>query len=300
MKSKQLFWGILFLVFGGLLLLNNFNLINVSFYNLWKFWPAILILFGISLFMKDPKLKNVFSSLAAVFLAVVIFAWFLRFSGCHHFNYDDSEIATKEIAEPYSPTILKANLNLDIGAGKFTIEDTTDQLLEGKVKSGWGDYSIERWHDESTENLKLRLKDGHKISLGKVFKGNKLNLKLNPNPEWNFDFDMGAADIDFNFEKYKVKNLKVDMGAASLKLKISELQDTSNITIDGGASSIRIYIPKNSGCEINSDMGLSSKEYEEFVNVGEDTYRTVNYETAEKKIFISLDGGVSSVKVKRY
>jgi hypothetical protein len=90
------------------------------------------------------------------------------------------------------------------------------------------------------------------------------------------------------------------MGAASLKLKLGEMHDTVNVRIEGGASSIRIYIPKNSGCEIKSDMGLSSKDFEEFINIGDDTYRTPNYDSAVKKIFIVLDGGVSSVKVKRY
>lgn len=299
MKSKQLFWGILFLVFGALLLLNNFDLINVSFYSLWRFWPAILILFGISLFVKDPIIKNVFSSLAAVILAIVIFAWFLRFSGCHHFDYNDVDIVEKEIVEPYSPTILKANLDLDIGAGKFTIDDTTSNLLFGKVKSGWADYTIERWNDDDTENLKLRLGEKH-ISLGKVFKGNKLHLKLNPNPVWSFKFDMGAADIDFNFEKYKVENLHIEMGAASLKLKLGELYDSVNVKVEGGASSMRIFVPKNSGCEIKSDMGLSSRDFEDFMKIDDDIYRTTNFDSAEKKIFIVLDGGVSSVKVKRF
>jgi len=188
---------------------------------------------------------------------------------------------------------------LDIGAGKFTIDDTTSNLLFGKVKSGWADYTIERWNDDDTENLKLRLGEKH-ISLGKVFKGNKLHLKLNPNPVWSFKFDMGAADIDFNFEKYKVENLHIEMGAASLKLKLGELYDSVNVKVEGGASSMRIFVPKNSGCEIKSDMGLSSRDFEDFMKIDDDIYRTTNFDSAEKKIFIVLDGGVSSVKVKRF
>ncbi|MEA3349908.1 MAG: DUF5668 domain-containing protein, partial [Chloroflexota bacterium] len=44
MRNRSLFWGIVFIVVGGLFLLNNFAIISI---NIWKvIWPILLILLG--------------------------------------------------------------------------------------------------------------------------------------------------------------------------------------------------------------------------------------------------------------
>ncbi len=46
--------------------------------------------------------------------------------------------------------------------------------------------------------------------------------------------------------------MKLDMGAASLDLKLGDKYPKTIVDIDAGASSIEIMIPDSSGCEINA------------------------------------------------
>jgi len=94
--------------------------------------------------------------------------------------------------------------------------------------------------------------------------------------------------------------LKLDIGAASLGLRLGNKYPETMVGIDAGASSIKILVPDSSGCEIRSDASLSSKHFERFKRIHSDLYRTENFETAKNKIFIRLDADVSSINVERY
>lgn len=90
------------------------------------------------------------------------------------------------------------------------------------------------------------------------------------------------------------------MGAASLKLKLGDRAEETRLTLDAGASSIDINVPEDAGCEIKTDVSLSSKHFDGFKTIDSDLFRTDNFENAKKKIYISIESGVSSIKVNRY
>jgi hypothetical protein len=54
MKNKNVFWGLLLIAIGVLLILKTSHVIFFSYYDLIKLWPVILIWIGIALIpMKD-------------------------------------------------------------------------------------------------------------------------------------------------------------------------------------------------------------------------------------------------------
>ncbi|HEX9253534.1 MAG TPA: hypothetical protein VF870_14915, partial [Ignavibacteriaceae bacterium] len=63
---------------------------------------------------------------------------------------------------------------------------------------------------------------------------------------------------------------------------------------------IDILIPDSVGCEIKSDAALSSRNYEGFIKINNDLYRSENFDKFTKKIYIDIDCGVSSIDVKIY
>lgn len=46
---NRIFWGLLLVVIGGLMLVDNFNIVQVDWSNLWKLWPLIIISCGLSI-----------------------------------------------------------------------------------------------------------------------------------------------------------------------------------------------------------------------------------------------------------
>jgi hypothetical protein len=129
---------------------------------------------------------------------------------------------------------------------------------------------------------------------------NKVDISLNTNPVWDMNFDVGAASMDFDLTQFRVRNVSVDMGAASITVKINDLYPETEISVDAGASDINIFVPKQSGCKIITDGALSSKHFSEFNKIDSDNYQTENFSEAANKVYINIECGVSSISVERY
>jgi hypothetical protein len=106
--------------------------------------------------------------------------------------------------------------------------------------------------------------------------------------------------MDFDLTQFKTRDITVDMGAASIKMKLGSLNPETNLSVDAGASDINIFVPKESGCKIITDGALSSKHFDEFKKIDSDNYVTENFEEVANKIYIDIECGVSSISVERY
>jgi hypothetical protein len=80
-------------------------------------------------------------------------------------------------------------------------------------------------------------------------------------------------------------------------LALGDIPALTRLTIDGGASSFNISLPEGVGAKITIDAGLSSKNFPNFKKIDENNYETENYSTAQKKIDMDLDVGVSSINL---
>lgn len=305
MKTKHLFWGFLFITLGILILLNNFTDINFYWLGFWKFWPVFLILLGIALLIKQEAVRAILISLAAVAIAVAIFSTF-KF-GFNFFRHDfifdlkndidNDSYETEFFEEDFNQNVNFASVYFEGGAGSFKIKDTTSKLFSAVTTGNNHVYDLITY--EEGENVKINFSQRSE----RVFsfkKKNKVDIKLNTNPTWKLNFALGAAAGEFDLRNYKVEDLDIDIGAASLKIILGSLLDSAKVDIDAGASSIEISIPENAGCEVNATVLLASRKLEGFNKYKDRIYRTDNFETADKKIYMTIDAGVSSVRVKRY
>ncbi|HKI77264.1 MAG TPA: DUF5668 domain-containing protein [Ignavibacteriaceae bacterium] len=308
MKTKHLFWGTLFISIGILVLLNNFNSIDLDWSNLWKFWPVVLVLWGATIIVKDKFFKGMLAGLSGLILALVIFASFKTTVNVisDNFDWNDSDFnvsidgsdVVKNYNEPFNPMIKKASLDFDAGAGSFLLNSTTDDLFSATTNDVNYNYNIVKNENDSTVSLIMDMEEHHfRFSHGKL--KNKVKMELNVNPVWDLEFNIGAASAEFDLSKFKTKNVDIEMGAASLKLKLSDLLEESKVKISGGASAIHIYIPDDAGCDIKTDISLSSKNFKGFNKISSDHYRTDNFNSAKSKIYLNLEAGVSSITVKR-
>ena len=310
MKTKHLFWGFLFITIGVLILLNNVASFTLYWIDIGKYWPLLLILIGISLLIKSKFIRGTIAVVIAIVIGISVFAvlkgtWGIFendiFSGFRHGiiikGWDSNNYEERNFTEDYNSNIKTASLNLKASVGSFKINDTTYSLFAATTK-GYGD----RYHLSSEingDNARLFFRGDKKFILFGKSK-NKVDISLNRNPLWKLNFDIGAASTEFDLRPFKVRDVDVNMGAASLKIYLGDLSDTTDVEIEAGASSIEISVPENSGCEVNADVTLSSKHFDNFNKIGNELYRTDNFYSSSKKIFIKIDSGVSSVKIRRY
>lgn len=306
MKPSHIFWGLLFVGLGALALINNFTNISMDWSTIWKLWPLTIVLIGLSILVKHQYGKSVIAGLAAIILALAIFASFK--TATNFFNHDfnivfgddaNADYTTTEFTEQFDPKLQFATLNFDAGAGSFNILKTTENLIDAKAEGVKHNFNLTRFDTDSSTNIDLTMRQKSVFRFGKNYKNN-IEVALNPNPVWDLNFDVGAASMDFDLSEIKAKQIDVDMGAASIRLKIGSLYPETKINIDAGASSINIFVPKESGCKIITDGALSSKHFSDFEKIDSDNYVTANFDQAANKIYIEIDCGVSSISVERY
>jgi uncharacterized integral membrane protein len=303
MKSGNIFWGILFIILGLLYLLVNVFNVQIELSTLYNYWPIILILFGLSFLTANKIAKTVSVAGASVFLSLVIFSFF---SGNNfHCNSDDDDwIEDKNLIETVTRDYEDRFKNMDVhiygGAGTFSIGSSDEYLYDINSKAASTFFSIDTMSADDFYKLEIKM-DDNVINLDDGKPGNrKLALALNKNPAYNIECKLGAAAADLDLRKLKVGKVNIEMGAASLNLELSEPpQDSSYVDIEAGASSIEISVPKDLAVEVTNEMKISKNSFPGFTEVNESTFRSENFSSSIKKIFIKLNGAVSKVKIRR-
>lgn len=313
MKADRIMWGIVLLFIGGVLLLENFGMIDFYWSSVWRFWPIFLIIAGINILFSKSK-----SQLAGIvsIAILVITLLFLFFKGqrepgrrqvlsdqsgeSHKRNMPEGKVMGEQrLSIPYHADSVAKKTVLNIsGAGtSFDLKGVTDSLIT--VVSNQNDEPfllINNLSTDSITTLNLKPKGKGEWNPG----GGDVEVSLNTKPNWEIYVKIGAGTFDFDLKDYKVRTFNFDGGAAALELKVGNLLPITDVNVKTGMADVKINIPLGSGCQIRAKTGLSSKEFTGFTKLSDHIYETPNYKDAKNKIFINFDGGLSSFEVDRY
>ncbi|MDP3147503.1 MAG: hypothetical protein Q8N83_00100 [Ignavibacteria bacterium] len=302
MKSKQLFWGILFVTLGVLYLLVEVMHVRVAIGGFYHYWPLSLILIGLAVLSKNNYAKLTFSGLSGLVFAFVIFSFFARSWFPWEWDECDTNIhkiaTTEQFSEPFDGKIKTVNASFKMGAGRIVLHGDDSNLVT--LKSGGmrdlfsvdADRQDDNYNfDVSMEHVKIHVDDKS---------DRKLDIGFNNKPNYNFDFELGAADVDLDLTSLKVERVNLSTGAASCNLKVKEFAtDTMDIKVEAGAASVRIILPREVGVQIKRETALASTHFDDFNEISDDLFQTDNFSSAKKKIFIEIEGGVASFYVTR-
>lgn len=317
MKLDRLIWGILLLFIGGVLLLENFGVIDFYWRSVWHFWPVFLIIAGVNiLFNKNNSQTGHIISLAVLVVSLT----FLFFKGQekpanswwgrHHKDVDihidddddkDTAFNRLNLVEPFvaADSAKKTVLNISGGGISFKLDGETSELINADITKRHGNFSLKKLVTDSATILTLSM-DDRKGKWKFNDNGNDVDFKLNKAANWDIIMKLGAGEADLDFSGYKVRTFRFDGGAAALDIKMGDLLPISDVIVKSGVADVKIKVPANSGCRINTKTGLSAKDFEGFEKLSDGVYQTSNYKTSTKKIFINLDGGLSNFEVERY
>ncbi|WP_316805170.1 LiaF transmembrane domain-containing protein [Pedobacter nototheniae] len=322
MKLDRLIWGILLLFIGGVLLLENFGVIDFYWRNIWHFWPVFLIIAGVNiLFNRNNSQMGHIISLAVL----VVSLSFLFYKGQQpperswwgtknnvDINIDDDDDSDSDNSDTVSSSQLKMSepfvaldsvkktiLNISGGGISFNLNGETPELIHADIKKKHGDFSLIKQVTDTATLLTFKMKDKqNKWNFGDG--GNDVNFKLNKAPTWDIIMKLGAGEADFDFADYKIRTFRFEGGAASMNIKMGALLPITDVIVKSGVADIKIKVPTNSGCRIKTKTGLSAKDFGGFDKISDGVYETSNYNSSSKKIFINLDGGLSNFEVQRY
>ena len=312
MKYRHVFWAFILIAIGILFMLNNFGVLEFGFRTLWNLWPLILILWGISILPIKDGIKII--ALAVVLLlSVILFnrisdrsRWFNfhNFHGFSNKDWEDDEDSTttynyqpQNLSVPPDSLTGKGELKLEAAAGNFDLQGITSDFLSFNKTGDIGNYSLTTTVENGRKMINLSLE---KTGIRHTVSDNKVEIKLSDKPSWNLDFDIGAAEILMDLRDYKIDTTNIDAGASSIDIKIGNKNPLTVMTFNAGASSIKVEIPKESGCQIKSESFMISKEFDGFTKKGDGIYQTDNFATGKNKIFLTIKTAISKIEITRY
>ncbi|MGV3761131.1 LiaI-LiaF-like domain-containing protein [Parapedobacter sp.] len=316
MNKEKLSWGLILLFVGGVLLLDNLDVIDFYWRSVFSMWPVILIIIGVNLLVPKKGIGNAIS----IVVTVAALA-FLAFRGTFPphgnwwmFDHNDwkserrisspsreaGELSNGVFTHAYDNSITTANLHIKGGAVEYEIKGLTDELFHAEATSTIGGHQLETTTNGSNADLTFSMRDTKKGDWNMRDGENRAEIRLNRNPEWRISLDMGAGAAEFDLTPYKVASLSFNGGAASFEAKLGTPLEETIITAESGVASVEIEIPRAAACKIIIKSGLSSKDFPGFTKQADGSYTTEGYEGASNRFLINLKGGLSSFAVKRY
>ncbi|WP_448698055.1 LiaI-LiaF-like domain-containing protein [Mucilaginibacter sp. AW1-3] len=331
MRSDKLVPGTLLVIIGIVFLLNNFGVIDFSWWTFFSLWPILLIIGGVNLvFAHNRSAWAIILKMAVLVggMAILIVsglnhhdrgwpAWVFRFDRNYNNNDnnrddDDIDTANGERAvvkvdgnsiyrQAYKPGLQTAKLNITGGATTYSLKGVTNDLFVATTKEYNNHYSLKTHTDSTHAEIDFDM-NMHKHSSWHFDnkRENRADIELNSNPEWDIDLESGASKADFDLSPFKVKNLTIQGGASSYTVKLGQPLAKTSVDISTGMASVTLYIPKSAACHVTVDTGLSSKNLEGFNKRDDDSYETPGFDKATNKIEVSFEAGMSNLKVIRY
>ncbi len=283
---------------GVFLLLDRFGLSPAQWLLFSRVWPFALVLLGVWILDRGRRLGTIPIALLGLVCASFLGIFIDWISGQPELPrvYPHDEAV---FARPMDDSISRGSFRLEAGAGTYVVEAPTELLLDAAVHSSAGQFVLNAERIERSEDLRL-IQEGRRSSWLFTRLGNRVRVKFNPGIPWEFRFSTGASRLDLDLSPYRVERVSIESGVSDIRLRLGDRSSDTRCSIIAGASSIRIFVPRTTACEIDADTPLSHKNFKDFDRFPGGRYRTENFSTAANKVFVSIEAGVSSLSVTRY
>ncbi len=267
MRRGSFFWGLVFVVLGGLLLLSNFDILSFSIWRL--FWPVLVILLGVWVL------------------------WQSQYGG---------EMLETEIASIPLEGVSEARLSIHHGAGELRIAGgaAEDKLVNGTFGGG-----VLRESERRGDHLDVTLKVPTQRFPYAVFPwvfgpGNRIrwDLDINPKVPISLEVHSGANDARLNLVDTQVTSLELHTGASATEVHLPERVALTRVKIEAGAASVKLRIPEGVAAQLKVDGGLVGVDVDKtrFPKEGK-VYRTPDFDSAPHRVDIKVDAGAGSISV---
>ncbi len=279
MRIGTLISGLLFVLAGTV-----FFLINLG-YGSWagiqqisKWWPLLLIIFGLGLF--GQGMINRWLAYSLIMVSVLgVGGYMMMMDGSRDFN-GGTVMSSLDISRQQYPLVEKGDLTLDFGGGRIFIEPSSGELIKGNF-SGETKQNIL----DADQNLKVHLSQMENSWLQWQKKGDRWKVQLSPELVWDMTINAGAVDGDIDLTGIPLKQLGCTVGAGNMKFTLDQNGDKSQMNIDAGASNIELQISADTGVSIELNGALSANNLDElgWIKTGK-RYMSPNYEQASSKV----------------
>lgn len=264
MRTNRLFWGVVLVILGGLLMLQSLGIVN---WNIWLvFWPSLLILAG---------------------------AWILLGPTVSKRN------ATSESVSIPLEAAQEAVIEINHGAGKLKIGAGASpaNLVEGTFVGG-----VEHRVEYTSTWASLRLATPSNLIFGMPgvmgSEGLRWDLQLNDTIPLEVRLHTGAGESRIDFSALNVRKVSLETGASSTTITLPAKAGFTSVDVHAGAAAVVLRVPQGVAGRIQMKSGLVGTKIDNnrFPFNG-NIYETPEYDSAENRVEILVEAGVGSIEI---
>lgn len=264
MRRNRLFWGLVLVTLGGLLLLQTLGIIT---WNIWMiFWPALLILAG---------------------------AWMLLGPGLSKRTYSSESLSIP--LESAQEAVIDINHGagfLKIGAGANPVN-----LIDGTFAGG-----VEHRVDYSSHWASLTLSTPSNLIFGipgrAGSEGLRWDVRLNDTIPMEVRLHTGAGETRADFSSLKVNKVSLHTGTSSTTITLPARAGFTSVDVSAGAAAVVLRVPRGVAGRIHLKTGLvDTKIDNNRFPLNGSVYETPDYESAQNRVEIFIGAGVASIEI---
>jgi len=304
MNLGKFIWGLIVVLIGLGFLLVNFNIVEASiFANVWRLWPIILVIIGLSI------LSNALSKWASIIINILLILAVIGSFLLLIFrpqviddrvgkNIGNENASNQDLITEIDPDAKSAEVNIITGAAELKLDGVTTKLLEANIKSNVTTASLSQSTATDKQSVQITANQFRFLS----FRGiNDWQVHLTDKLPLALSLQTGAISATLDLTNIMMQKLDVKSGASTYDIRFGDKIDLQTATVSAGASTIKLRVPKNVAVKITNDSGLSSNNFErQGLNKSDKVFTTDGYDQSAKKIEISLKTGASTLELDRY
>jgi len=265
MRWGAMFWAIVWIVLGSLLLLNSLGLISV---NVWALIPAVML--------------------------IVLGLWFLL-------GTTRRREATAQSASIPLQGSTRASVRVRHGAGRLTIGSGAGagELARGTFVGGLAHHES-RQGDALVAELSVPVDVMGGIPWLMIGPGRPLDwsLELTREIPLVLELEVGANDATLNLEALRVTELRVKTGASNTTIMLPASAGMVRGRIEAGAAALNVRLPQGVGGRFRvSGLTGTTVDSARFTRAGEE-YRTADFDSAANKVDFEITMGAGSVDIR--
>ncbi len=281
---------IILIALGILLLLQTTEVVSWDvWFDLWRFWPVIIVAIGINILL-GPRMPWLAATVVLLLVGGSIAA------AVAIAETADGEVSLTSMFEPLGD-LDSAEVEIDFGAGKLTVNALPEgsvNIVEAMFQGREAEATFERRGNAADVRISAEAR-----GFLRRWRDVEWVVSLSRGVELSLDVDGGAADITLDLRDLRVADLDVNAGAAGVEITMPANAGHVNAVIEAGAASIDIIIPVGVAARISSTSGLSSVDIDASRFPKSDgVHESPDYGTNENRVDIDLRVGVSSVEVR--
>jgi hypothetical protein len=264
MNRANIFWGVLLIAMGSLVLAGNYFGFNVWVF----FWPALIILVGVLLVLGSTMRATVL----------------------------DSESVSIPLGQAE-----KAALRIRHGAGHLVIRGGAGSgiLIEGAFRGGL-DHTESRYGSQMEAQIQVPNDIWKNMPF---FSGGwspiDWDMKMTSAVPVTLELETGAGESRIDLRDVRAESIVLKTGASSTDLTLPAQAGNTSVQVESGVSAVNLRIPEGVAARISVESGLAGIAVDptRFPRMG-DRYQSPDYDTAINRADIQVRTGVGSVEIR--